>query len=79
MKNQPYPGLCLSRALGDTVAASIGVIAEPDVTTYTITEDDIFVIICSDGVWEFMDNDEVVNLINNYTKDNLKEAVDKLA
>ena len=51
VRARPYPGLSMSRALGDTIAASVGVIAEPEVKQYSITQGyDSFVLLCSDGV-----------------------------
>ena len=48
------PGLAMSRALGDTVAHSVGVSAVPDTEVVTITPHDRFLILASDGVWEFI-------------------------
>jgi len=59
LKEIEVPGLAMSRSFGDTVAASVGVIAIPEVTEWTFTKNDQFLIIASDGIWEFMDNQEV--------------------
>jgi serine/threonine protein phosphatase PrpC len=32
----------------------LGVIDVPEITHHLITNDDKFVVICSDGVWEFL-------------------------
>ena len=57
-----YPGLAMSRSIGDTIAKKLGVIAEPDVIEYELNEKSKFVVMCSDGVWEFLDNEKVKNL-----------------
>jgi serine/threonine protein phosphatase PrpC len=49
----------MSRSFGDRVAASVGVIAEPEITEYKFHEEDKFMIIASDGVWEFIESEEV--------------------
>lgn len=57
------PGLAMSRSLGDTVAHTAGVISEPELHTFELTEDDKMVILASDGLWEFMSSQEVVDFI----------------
>ena len=49
----------MSRSFGDEVAASVGVIAEPEVTEYLLTKNDKFLIMATDGIWEFMSSQEV--------------------
>ena len=52
-------GLAMARSIGDHAVSPVGVIAEPVVTEYTITDDDEFMIAASDGVWEFIESEEV--------------------
>jgi serine/threonine protein phosphatase PrpC len=52
----PTPGLAMTRSLGDLVGSWAGVIATPEITEHTLTPDDKFVILASDGVWEFLSN-----------------------
>ena len=56
------PGLAMSRSIGDTIAKTLGVIAEPDIIEYELCEKSKFVVMCSDGVWEFLSNEKVKNL-----------------
>jgi serine/threonine protein phosphatase PrpC len=58
LKTQNIPGLAMSRSIGDLVAASVGVIPEPEFFELVLNESDKFMVIASDGVWEFIDNDE---------------------
>lgn len=58
------PGLAMSRAIGDFVAHSVGVVAEPEVVIHEIDDRDAFLIVASDGVWEFMSIQEVSNLVS---------------
>lgn len=37
----------------------VGVIALPEVTEYVLKPEDEFLVLASDGVWEFIDNQEV--------------------
>ncbi len=59
LKNEDVPGLAMSRSLGDYVAHSVGVVAEPEILEYELTPDDLYLVIASDGVWEFLSNEEV--------------------
>ena len=59
------PGLAMSRALGDIVAHSVGVIAEPEVHSCDLSDSDEYLVIASDGVWEFMNAQDVANLITD--------------
>ena len=58
------PGLAMSRALGDFVAHGVGVVAEPEIVTHDIHDRDTFLIVASDGVWEFMSVQEVATLVH---------------
>ena len=63
LKNQDLPGLAMSRSLGDAVASSVGVIPEPEILEFTLTPEDKFVVIGSDGIFEFLSNEEVVKIV----------------
>jgi serine/threonine protein phosphatase PrpC len=58
LRTQNVPGLAMSRSIGDLVASSVGVIPEPEFFELTLNESDKFLVIASDGIWEFIDNDE---------------------
>ena len=54
------PGLAMSRSLGDTCGKRAGVSSAPEVFTGTLQPgSDCFLVIASDGLWEFMSNQEV--------------------
>lgn len=57
------PGLAMSRALGDVLAHQVGVSSEPETTVADITPQDKFLVLASDGVWEFIDGYEAAELI----------------
>ena len=65
LASQDVPGLAMSRSFGDLIAASVGVIARPEVDERVRGRegDEAFVVLASDGVWEFMSDDEVVELV----------------
>lgn len=63
LRNQEMPGLAMSRSLGDKIAHSVGVSSVPEVLEHMLGSDDKFVVIASDGVWEFISNEEVASLV----------------
>ena len=63
LKTQDLPGLAMSRSLGDAVASSVGVIPEPEILEFNLTPEDKFIVIGSDGVFEFLSNEEVVKIV----------------
>lgn len=56
-------GLAMARSIGDHAVAQVGVIAEPIVTTHTVENEDEFLIIATDGVWEFLSSEEAVEIV----------------
>jgi len=57
------PGLAMSRSLGDAVAHTAGVISEPEFTERELDPNtDRFVVVATDGLWEFCDNQEVAEM-----------------
>jgi serine/threonine protein phosphatase PrpC len=61
-----YPGLAMSRSLGDFEAKECGVITEPEIIEYKMNHNSKYMVICSDGVWEFLKNENVRDLGNVY-------------
>ena len=66
-KDGDYPGLAMSRSIGDTLAHRVGVSNIPEIMEYNINNiKPIAVVAASDGVWEFMTNEQVKTIINKY-------------
>ncbi|KAL5197558.1 hypothetical protein ABZP36_001070 [Zizania latifolia] len=61
-----YPGTAFTRSLGDLAAEAVGVIAEPEVKSVEITPAHLFFIVASDGVFEFLSSQEVVDMVAMY-------------
>jgi serine/threonine protein phosphatase PrpC len=79
LKNQDSPGLAMSRSFGDAVAATVGITSEPEITEHTLGPLDKIVIVASDGVWEFVSNDEAMAIVSpHYRKMNPELAVEQL-
>jgi serine/threonine protein phosphatase PrpC len=56
-------GLAMSRSIGDYAVKTVGVIPEPENFTYDVQENYRFMILASDGVWEFISSQEAVNIV----------------
>jgi serine/threonine protein phosphatase PrpC len=66
-KNKPYPGLAMSRALGDIRAhKEAGITAEPSVLQHDLQGDENLILVCSDGVWEFISPQEAVEIVISF-------------
>ncbi len=67
-RNENYPGLPITRTIGDIIASKIGVISEPEIIECNINNNSKFIIVTSDGIWEVLTNEEVSNFIDPYYK-----------
>lgn len=71
--HEDIPGLAMSRSFGDQAAAEVGVNAIPEITEMNLIEADKFLILASDGVWEFISNDQAVNIVMPHYQNNSAE------
>lgn len=69
-----YPGTAFTRSLGDSVAENIGVTAEAEHTVRQISGDDVYVILATDGVWEFVSSQTAVDMVATHGDDIYKAA-----
>ncbi|CAK60007.1 unnamed protein product (macronuclear) [Paramecium tetraurelia] len=73
------PGLAMTRSFGDKVGAQAGVIAEPEIQKFSISAQDQFIVVASDGVWEYMSNEEVMSVVIPFLdKDNPEQAAERV-
>ncbi|CAN0856160.1 Probable protein phosphatase 2C 35 [Linum grandiflorum] len=61
-----YPGTAFTRSVGDSTAERIGVIAEPEVSVIQLTPNHLFFVVASDGVFEFLSSQLVVDMAARY-------------
>ena len=59
-------GLSLLKVGGDYFASTAGTICTPEITEHYFSQDDKFIILASDGLFEFIDSDEVVSIVKDY-------------
>ena len=78
-KNEMYPGIAMSRSIGDSIATELGVISRPEIIETELREGEVkFIILASDGVWEFLSNEDVKDMVIPYynKKDPLQACKD---
>uniref|UniRef100_A0A5B7CCN5 protein-serine/threonine phosphatase n=1 Tax=Davidia involucrata TaxID=16924 RepID=A0A5B7CCN5_DAVIN len=63
VQNGMYPGTAFTRSLGDSIAETIGVVANPEIVVLELTPDHPFFVIASDGVFEFLSSQSVVDMV----------------
>ena len=79
LKEEDIPGLAMSRSFGDEIAHTVGVITEPEINEYYFLEEDKFIIIASDGLWEFISSDECIEMVKEfYLKNDIDGALSYL-
>ena len=75
-----YSGLAISRSLGDFYSEQIGVISIPEIKEYDVDYRNInILIIGTDGIWEFLSNEKVRDIVlTYYNENNISGGIDKL-
>jgi len=71
-------GLAMGRSIGDHAVKSVGVIADPEVLEFDVDPEDQFMIMASDGVWEFISSQEAVDIVNRSLQDGTPAACQAL-
>ena len=70
LPHENYPGIAMARSIGDKIASSIGVFSEPEIKEFDIESNCKYIIIGSDGVYEFLTNEKIAHYANKYYKSN---------
>jgi len=60
---EDIPGLAMTRSFGDEVASRVGVNGEPEILELDLQKDDKFIVLASDGIWDFLSNEEVSKIV----------------
>ncbi len=67
VRKQQEGGLAMARSLGDLRLQRVGVIADPEIKRFQLNKDtDKFVVIASDGVWDHLDNQRVIDIAKRF-------------
>ncbi|CAG9318324.1 unnamed protein product [Blepharisma stoltei] len=69
LKGANIPGLAVSRSIGDILGHRVGVIPDPIYSNFYYNKaTDKFIVAASDGIWQVMDDIEVINFVDRYKK-----------
>ncbi|KAM3129772.1 hypothetical protein pb186bvf_018163 [Paramecium bursaria] len=63
------PGLAMTRSFGDKIGAKAGVICDPDIIEFKRNKSHKFIVLASDGVWDQLSNEEVMQLVIPFYRD----------
>jgi protein phosphatase PTC2/3 len=63
---------------GDHAVKAVGVIPEPEVKVFECDDNDQFMIMASDGVWEFITSQEAVDIVQEHLHLGYHEACQEL-
>ena len=70
MKDKDLPGLAMTRSFGDYFASLAGTIAIPEIKEHILIPEDKFIILASDGLFEFINSETVGNIVKGYYEKN---------
>ena len=79
-KGKKYPGLTITRSLGDFEAIPLGIIPVPDIKEYDIDEEKIKILVmATNGIWEFLTNDKIMDITwQFYESEDAQGATEKI-
>lgn len=78
-KGRVFPCLATTRAMGDEIGSLIGISCDPDIFEYELNDlEDQFLIITSAPLLTYLDDNEILNVMNYATADKVKETADIL-
>ncbi|KAE8099099.1 hypothetical protein FH972_017107 [Carpinus fangiana] len=63
MPDEDCPGLAMSRAFGDFCLKDHGLISTPEISYRKLTDNDEFIVLATDGVWDVLTNIEVIRIV----------------
>ena len=70
LKNKEEPGLAMTRSIGDKIAHSVGVIDEPEVKSFEYDGTEKFMVVASDGIWEYIHGEDCIRIVKSFYEDN---------
>lgn len=79
VNGRTYPGLTMTRSIGDTTGVSAGITSEPTVRSVPIRGNCRFLLVCTDGIWEFISPQEAAVIVSRFPAADVQNAVEALA
>jgi len=66
VKGKTYPGLSLTRSIGDLEGEKVGIISEPDIIVKKIDSTCKYLVMGSDGLWDMIKPYDVIRIVNPF-------------
>ncbi|MBA0839326.1 hypothetical protein Goarm_005069, partial [Gossypium armourianum] len=63
LPNNDAPGLAMARAFRDFCLKDFGLISVPEISYRCLSEEDEFIVLATDGIWDVLSNKEVIDII----------------
>lgn len=73
-RGRVFGTLMLTRSIGDLEMKQYGVIATPSIKKHFLTQDDMYVVLASDGVWDIIEQNKLIS----FGKGSANEVCDKI-
>jgi serine/threonine protein phosphatase PrpC len=75
-RNKKYPGIAMSRSIGDLVASTLGVICTPDILEHNIDSSSKCILLASDGVWDHLSYEKLRGILEkSYDVKDLRKKI----
>ncbi|XP_065853921.1 probable protein phosphatase 2C 65 [Euphorbia lathyris] len=68
LPDEDCPGLAMARAFGDFCLKDYGLISHPEVSYRRLTNNDEFVVLATDGIWDVLSNHDVIRIVASTRK-----------
>uniref|UniRef100_A0A6U9RL89 PPM-type phosphatase domain-containing protein n=1 Tax=Zooxanthella nutricula TaxID=1333877 RepID=A0A6U9RL89_9DINO len=79
-RNAHYPGLDISRTIGDLLGhLECGITAEPEVVEGKLAPEHKALLLCTNGVWEFIEPTDAVTIVMQFPPQQAMAATERLA
>jgi serine/threonine protein phosphatase PrpC len=79
VKGRVFPCLATTRSLGDDIGSFIGIESEPEIVSFDLNEQsDKFLLIGTNAVFAYLEDAEILNVVNFASADKIKETAEIL-
>lgn len=65
-KDPVGPACAFTRSIGDRASERIGIVADAEIVKKELSEKDQYLVLASDGVWEFITNQSVIDTVGRF-------------
>ncbi|KRX03231.1 Protein phosphatase 2C (PP2C)-like domain [Pseudocohnilembus persalinus] len=70
VKYKDYPGLAMTRSFADFQGEQAGIICDPVINCFKLSQNDKILVLASDGIWDVLSNKDVLQILIPYYQNN---------